>query len=338
MTTQFQHKDSGLFAFIRNRIGTARDPTVAICIPAWEAEPFIDRTIRCARTQTHRNVRIIASIDRSADDTERVCRAHAREDGRVDVFVHKERLGWAKNVNFLLDQVSSEFFFLYFHDDLIEPAYVKLLLRALQRRPDAASVHCDMGHFGGSNHMSIGRNYEGSAAQRLINFFYASEKGSPLRSMIRTDMVGSDFRLPTTAEEGFWANQPFLMRLLAAGPALRVPKVLYKRWDQRQGGLTDGWSRFTPDQALAGFKSNTRVCVEILDDIPATEAQRNLMMFGLYIYVMAQVRGAESHFGVNTPIEPANLNPRFLNMRIPNELAELDIATRKWAIQSYERL
>jgi hypothetical protein len=252
--------------------------------------------------------------------------------------VHQERLGWAENVNFLLDQVSSEFFFLYFHDDLIEPSYVKQLLRQLQRRPDAASAHCDMGHFGASSHISFGRTYDGSAPQRLIGFFYAPEKGSPLRSMIRTELAGSDLRLPTTVEGGFWANQPFLMRLLAAGPVLRVPKVLYKRWDQRQGGLTDGWSRFTPDQTLAGFKSNIRICLEILDNIPATEAQRSLMMFGLYIYVMSQVRRAEARFGIATPIEPGHITPRFRNMHIPDELTELDTATQKWAVKSYERL
>ena len=53
------------------------DARVSVCIPAYEAEEFIDRTLRCARAQTLQDIRILVSIDVSGDDTESVCRAHA---------------------------------------------------------------------------------------------------------------------------------------------------------------------------------------------------------------------------------------------------------------------
>ena len=44
-----------------------RDATaVSVCIPAWRAAEFIDRTLRCARAQTHDALRIVVSIDLSA--------------------------------------------------------------------------------------------------------------------------------------------------------------------------------------------------------------------------------------------------------------------------------
>ena len=73
---------------------------VTICIPAWHAEPFIARTLACARAQTHKNLRILVSVDQSTDGTEAVCRSQAAEDSRIEVRVQKERLGWSRNANF----------------------------------------------------------------------------------------------------------------------------------------------------------------------------------------------------------------------------------------------
>jgi len=324
--------------FMRNKVARVRDPDVTIGIPTWQAEEFIARTLQCARRQTHANVRIMVSVDQCEDATEEICKAHAREDPRVEIFVQKERLGWADNVNFLLDKMSTEFYFLYFHDDLIESTYTEHLLRALRRRPDAASVHCDMGHFGASDYISFGKTYDGSAAQRLITFFFTPNKGSPLRSMTRTDVLSSGLRFPTAAEGGFWANQPFLMKLLAVGPALRVPEVLYKRWDKRKGGLTDSWTGFTLDQVISGYRINTRICLDILEGIPATESERSLLTFGLYFYIMSQVRAAEKNFGVTSPIKPEVLSPVFDDLRVPHCLSEFEPEIQKWVLCSYEQL
>ena len=167
------------------------------------------------------------------DGTAEICHAYARADRRVEVFEQRARLGWARNVNFLLDKVGTEFYCLYFHDDLIEPGYVERLLSALRRRPDAVSAHCDMGHFGASEHVSHGVDYPESAVHRIAWFLVAPNRGSPLRSLTRSLVLRAGLRLPTDAVDGLWASEPYLLGLLAAGPALRVPETLYLRWDKR---------------------------------------------------------------------------------------------------------
>ena len=119
------------------------NPLVSVCIPAYQAESFIDRTLDCARSQTHENLQIIVSVDASDDATVDRCRSHALGDNRVTVIEQVSRLGWSQNVNAALEAVRGEYFFVYFHDDLIEPTYVERLLRALEARPDAATAHCD---------------------------------------------------------------------------------------------------------------------------------------------------------------------------------------------------
>jgi glycosyltransferase involved in cell wall biosynthesis len=293
-------------------------PTVSICIPAWQAEPFIDRTLTCARRQTYRNVRILVSVDWSSDQTLAICRRHAADDPRVAVFSHSRRLGWAANCNFLLDQVESDFFFLYFHDDIILPEYTERLLSRLAAHPKAASSHCDMGHFGGSEAVSVGRDYLGPTAQRLATFLVA-QRGSPLRSLTRSHYRNL-LRMPTDAAGGFWANIPYLMRLFAAGEAVHLPEILYHRWDKRPGGLTDGWTRFTIEQIHAGYQANARAGMEIIQRFVCCPTERAFLVFCLYLRIMQGVRTSEQRLGIEAVLPAGQIHAAFAQIAPPTEL------------------
>ena len=106
---------------------------MTVCIPAYQAAEFIERTLGCASAQTYAKQRILVSVDVSTDPTAEICRKRARDDPRIEVIAQPKRLGWAGNVNFLLDSVRSEFAFLYFHDDLIEPEYSARLIAAVKK-------------------------------------------------------------------------------------------------------------------------------------------------------------------------------------------------------------
>ena len=277
-----------------SRVRRGAIPTVTACIPAWQSESFIERTLDCVCAQTHERLRILISIDRGDDETSRICARHARQDPRIRVFEQPERLGWARNVNFLLDRVDTEYFFLYFHDDLIVPDYTRRLLAKLDARPDAMSVHCDMGHFGGSDHVSQGVEYSGKAAQRLFKFLVAPVKGSPLRKSdpLRPPRFrrASAYRGPrwTVGEpavsDGAAGRRasPACARgaLPALGPAL--------------GGTHDGWRRFSLEEVISGYRVNVAKGAEIVSRIAEDEGERELLTFGLYLYFMTQIRWRRS--------------------------------------------
>lgn len=313
------------------------DGTVTVLIPAYEAAGFIDRTLGLARAQTYENQRILVSVDRSADETEEICRGHAGQDDRIEVVNQPERLGWAGNVNFLLDTVRSEFCFLYFHDDRIEPTYSERLLSALRRRPDAASAHCDMGHFGeGAGKLSPGRALDGPDAVRLLDFLTAEGKPSLLRSMLRSELA-ADIRMPT-AGGGVWANQPFLMGLVAAGPAVHVPETLYLRWNKRGGGLTDAWRSLPFEEILAGYRENAEAGLAVIDGLRATAPERELLELGLRVHLMLRLRGAEIRYGENDVTPAEALHPRLAGADAPEALAALDPALRAQCEDGLSRL
>jgi glycosyltransferase involved in cell wall biosynthesis len=318
------------------RRGSAAE--VSVCIPAWRAAGFIDRTLRCAREQTHDPLRIVVSIDLSDDGTEEICNAHARADRRVEVHTHCERLGWARNVNFLLDHVDTEFAFLYFHDDIIEPTYTERLIGTLRKRPDAASAHCDVGHFGGSDWVNPGRQYEGTAVERVVTFLVAPDRGSLLRSVLRRTVLDDGLRMPTDSFAGVWANEAFLIRLVAAGPALRVPETLYRRWDQRGGGLTDSWLSLGVDEIIDGHRVNAEYALAVIDGMRPPPEERAVLLFALFVNMSGRMRAAERMYDAPTVSPPERLLPVFEGMTAPPALQTLPAPLRTWVEKAYDRL
>jgi glycosyltransferase involved in cell wall biosynthesis len=306
---------------------------VSICIPAWNSRDFIATTLRHAREQTHPHLRILVAVDHGADDTAAICAAIARDDPRVEMFAQAERLGWAGNVNFLLDRVRTPFFMLYFHDDVLLPRYVERLLEALAGRPDAGSAHCDMGHFGASDHVSKAVAYPAGAALRLAWFLLAPERGSPLRSLTRSALLDAGLRLPTDAVDGLWANEPYLMRLLAAGPAVAVGETLYLRWDKRTGGLTDGWNKLSLSEQYSGFRANIGSFLSIIDATPMSGAERQALRSGLVAHFLARIRALEADYGCTKILPAGEIHPAFADLSFPGELMVLGPQVEAWARQ-----
>lgn len=326
-----------LFKSVLGRIASAREAEVTVCIPAWQAEPFIDRTLGCARKQTHSRLRILVSIDASDDATAEICQAHAELDPRITVFVQKERLGWAGNVNFLLNKAESEFFYLYFHDDIIEPTFTTRLVAVLKARPDAASARCDMGLFGARAKVKPSRNYDGSAAERLCLFLVATNRGSLLRSMMRREALG-DLRLPNDGPAGFWANEPYLMGLVSAGPALRVGEVLYKRWDKREGGLTNGWLRLSREEMRLGLRAITAAALTIVNGVPASNAEREVLRFCVFLFMIGKARGVEQATAIELFRSPADLNEAFADILPPSGLEAIGPQIRDFAMARFVKI
>jgi len=290
-----------------------RSDEVSILVPAYQAEGFIDRTLYLARGQTHRRCRILVAVDESTDGTVQIARRHARDDARVSVHAHRQRKGWAGNVNSLLARVETPYYFIYFHDDVLLPQYTETLLHALAGRPDAASVHCDMGHFGGGDHVSHACTYDGTGVERLLTFFLSPERGSPLRSLIRRD-AAPDLRLPENAVAGLWANEPFLLRLLSAGPALAVPQSLYLRWDKRTGSLTDGWRGLSGEEVLAGHRANLGTMFEIIDGVAEEDEDVRALTVALFLAFVPHLRDLEDGMAAAFIAEPAGLHPPFADL------------------------
>lgn len=239
--------------------------TVSVLIPAFNAENFIRRTLLFASGQTAADIRIIVSVDLSDDQTLAVCSQLADADPRITVLGSSKRLGWGGNVNRLIEAVDTEYFFIYFHDDIIAPQYVEVLRDHLIADSTAASAHCSVETFGNRFRVNHAETYAGSITERLVQLWAPKHRGMPLRSMIRTDRVDDKFRLPDDPD-AITHQEAFLARLVAAGPALGIRENLYLHW-LRDEGLTGGWRRRGYDAHLEGMQNCSRDVLNFLDEI-----------------------------------------------------------------------
>lgn len=313
---------------------TSRRAQVSVLIPAYMAEGFIDRTLLFARGQTHADLVIHVSVDAGTDTTAAIVERHAHEDSRVVLHRQPERLGWAGNVNFLLERVATPYFFLYFHDDILLPQYTQTLLAALADDPAAAGAYCDLCQFGAEQRISTGPAYTGTPVQRLLTLLLSLERGSPLRALLRSDRAGH-LRLPAGADAAFWANEPFLMDMVAAGPLAQVPQVLYMRWNNRSGGLTDGWRKLPRAAAAQGWRANIDVRLGVIAQVARDERERRALRFALFLHAFPALQ-AMLQSGEEPPRTPAEFHPLFATPDTLDAVAGFGADIEACARQRYE--
>lgn len=291
------------------------DADVTVCIPAWQAAGFIDRTLACARAQTHASLRILVSVDLGDDDTAARCQRHAHEDDRIEVLVQPRRLGWADNTNAALARVETEFFCLYFHDDILRPDYVERLLRALRAEPGAVAAYCDVREFGDRDGLITGAPYSGAAVDRLLKML-GPQRGAPLRALTRRRLLDEGLRFPAVPGQGFWRWYPYLVTLAAAGPLLHVPEALYERWI-RADGLTASWQHVSREALVEGQRASLAICLDVFDRAAADPGERALLRYALYLFTLAWTRRAELAGGFAAPIAAAELAAAFADIAAP---------------------
>ena len=76
---------------------SADQPRISVCVPAYNAEPYIDATLDSVLGQSERDIEVIVVDDRSRDATLEMVRA--RDDERLQVHANDHNLGAVPTVN-----------------------------------------------------------------------------------------------------------------------------------------------------------------------------------------------------------------------------------------------
>jgi len=102
--------------------------------------------------------------------------------------------------------------------------------------------------------------------------------------------------------------------------------------------LTDGWKVLTTDQIISGLRSNTETALSIINEAATSNLDLEVLVFGLYLHMMAKLRAMEKEKGLGTPLSGEVLAPDFSRMTVPSGLANIDAEIRGWMLQRYETL
>ena len=285
--------------------------TVSVCIPTWNAEKFLARTIESAVSQCYDNLQIVISVDQSTDTTAKIAIDWSKRDSRIEVLRHENRLGWTHNTNAALDAARGEYYFLYFHDDLISPDYVTKLKSYLDERPEAGSVYCNVAQgLAPSSHITSGHSYNGNTTEeRMMSRLLSSAPGSPMRALTRRAAFNAPPRMPRTSLRGFHAQHAYLFNLIAQAPCLNYPETLYRRDHMREGGLVRSWSKLDLATIVGDLQ---QVVLSIFKRIgSAPICTRAALRYAAMRNIQLLLRQAEFARGVASPLPLDKLIPGF---------------------------
>lgn len=218
---------------------------VAALVPAWQCASFVQATLDSLSAQTYGNLKVVVSVDLSADATHAICLAHAARDPRFQVVQQERRLGYVGNCNFLLDQADADYVLFAFHDDLLEPDYVSQLAAVLDTRPEVVLSYSDvqLTHTNGNQEHWVFSELEGvrERVQRGMIMLRGDNRWwVPNRGLFRLRDARRINGLKTHGAGEFSADWPWLFHMSLLGQFARVPHTLCRKF-YKPGSLSRGW-------------------------------------------------------------------------------------------------
>jgi glycosyltransferase involved in cell wall biosynthesis len=115
-------------------------PLVSICVPAYNAEPFIAETLKSAINQDYPHTEIIVSDDASTDRTPEIIKNF--ESQGVRLLRQERNLRLARNINAAIRASSGKYICRVDADDLIEPNFISSMVPVMEQTPSIAFAHC----------------------------------------------------------------------------------------------------------------------------------------------------------------------------------------------------
>ncbi|NBC65153.1 MAG: glycosyltransferase [Bacteroidetes bacterium] len=217
-------------------------PKVVACLPSFNGEAFITKTIECLKKQTYPNFAVLISDDCSTDNTVPFIKSNIQDDKRFLLIEQEKNLGWVDNINFLVEKAvdTAEYVFIMPHDDQIEPDYIQKLTTSLEKNPSAILAFSDM-ECAYLNQKKLTLRYDQidsctnrkdqlSLLLKFEGYWWTAYRGitrsSALKKIIplEKNWVGTkDYAL-----DWIW-----LVKLSLCGEFVRVPETLYSKYYQQ---------------------------------------------------------------------------------------------------------
>lgn len=203
-------------------------PSVTIGVPVYQGELFLEEVLRSIQSQTYQNIKVIISLDGSQPVVEQLCQPFLK-DSRFRLVIQPKRLGWVGNINSLIGQVDTPYWYCHPQDDLVDPRYVEILLKHAEQTPQAAVVYCDIIAFGEKSNKIFQPSVTGNAFTRQITLLRKHHSAVAFRGLTRLEASRHVGAIPTNEFENFSADTIWMAAVARWGDLKRVPIKMYKK-------------------------------------------------------------------------------------------------------------
>ena len=111
---------------------------VSVCIPVYNAELFIEQTIKSVLNQTYKDFELIICDNQSTDNTVQIIKKF--NDARINLCINDENIGMFGNWNLCLKKATGEYIHILCADDYLEPTALEKEVELLDSNPNMSFV------------------------------------------------------------------------------------------------------------------------------------------------------------------------------------------------------
>ena len=110
-------------------------PRVSIGLPIYNAEQFLEETLRSLLSQTVPDFELIITDNASTDNTQNICQAYAARDDRIRYYRNEQNIGCDPNFNRVFSLSRGKYFKWAAFDDVCAPNFLEVCLEVLDNEP-----------------------------------------------------------------------------------------------------------------------------------------------------------------------------------------------------------
>ena len=207
-----------------------KTPELTIGLPVYNGgSTGLSEAIDSLLAQSFTDFVLHISDNASTDSTQKICEEAAARDSRVVYTRQKENIGGFRNLRFVLEQATTDYFMWAAHDDSWSETFAEKNLMQLKNNPKAtASVSKVMLHRDGVpvRHSNSTFPLEGSREENLHRFLAEPGDSSRLYAVHRTEALKRSFPHISSFHCFDWLVVALTLR---EGHYLEYPEVLMSR-------------------------------------------------------------------------------------------------------------
>ena len=224
-------------------------PSVSVLVPAYQAQAFISETLNSLSNQVFRDFQVLVSIDKSDDDTKLITKNWSQNHKNIPtrIFCQTHRLGWVKNVNFLLEKCKTKYFMIMPHDDILDKTYLQKMAQCLKDNPQACTAFSDIICFKSKGLLKsrlVRKVYEkieppsvivtegsiiGKRFERILEFLTNHFNALPFRGLVNREVISDLLLIPENDSHSLGSASVWALQMALKGELIRVPEVLYHK-------------------------------------------------------------------------------------------------------------
>lgn len=121
-----------------------RRPLVTIGIPVYNGEDYLETALADVLGQTYPDIELVISDNCSTDGTEKICRRFAADHANVRYIRQPANIGVFRNLEYLAEAATGEYFAWLAADDGIDPAFIASLVEEFEAGPDIVLAGADV--------------------------------------------------------------------------------------------------------------------------------------------------------------------------------------------------